>query len=103
VKRGLAEAEASLLGVLGELNTGGDALFTQKCRAISECSSSLKGGDLAGDVGWLQRPVEKPGEKPSREAASRHAVIRAALELKVGELSDILVSDDGVHVLLRMA
>eukprot|EP00971_Amphidinium_carterae_P211924 4205402-Amphidinium_carterae.1 len=31
-------------------------IFTKKCRAVSECTSSLKGGDLAGDVGWLRLP-----------------------------------------------
>merc|ERR1712048_1323348 len=28
-------------------------LFTQKCRELSECTTALKGGDLAGDLGWL--------------------------------------------------
>ena len=39
------------------------AAFTQQCRAMSECTSSLKGGELAGDVGWLKMPEVKPGEK----------------------------------------
>lgn len=103
VRRTLAQAETALLGVLRELDEGGDAAFAKQCRAVSECSSSLKGGDLVGDVGWLTRPVEKVGERPSKEVASRHAVIRAAFDLEVGELSDILVSDDGVHVLQRRA
>jgi len=103
VRRTLAEAEAAMLGILAEVDAGGDAAFTKQCRAASECSSSMKGGDLAGDVGWLARPVEKPGEKPSREVASRQAVVRAAFELEVGELSDLLVSDDGVHLLQRLA
>ena len=25
------------------------------CREISECQSALKGGELAGDMGWLDR------------------------------------------------
>lgn len=103
VCRSLAEAEAILLDALVEIDAGGDAAFAQKCRAVSECSSSLKGGDLVGDVGWLAKPQEKPGEKPTREMASRYSVIRAALKLEVGELSDILVSDDGVHILQRRA
>lgn len=77
--------------------------FSHSCRALSECSSSLKGGDLAGDVGWLVKPVERPGERLSKQAASRNAVVRAAFELEVGEISDILVSEDGAHILQRIA
>lgn len=103
VSRSLAEAEVALLGVLEEVDGAGDALFTQRCRAVSECSSSLKGGNLAGDIGWMSRPVEKPGEKLSKETLSKHAVARAALGLRIGELSDILVSEEGVHLLQRIA
>lgn len=103
VRRTLAQAESALLGVLKEIDASGDAAFTKQCRAVSECSSSMKGGDLVGDVGWLARPVEKPGERPSREVASRQAVVRAAFDLEIGEISDVLVSDDGVHLLQRRA
>jgi len=103
VRRTQAQAEAALVEVLAEIDAHGDAAFAKQCRAVSECSSSLKGGDLVGDVGWLARPVEKPGEKPSREVASRQAVVRAAFALDVGEVSDVLLSDDGVHVLQRRA
>jgi len=103
VRRTLAEAESALHAVLVEIDAGGDAVFTQQCRGLSECSSSLKGGDLAGDVGWLVKPVERPGERLSKQAASRNAVVRAAFELEVGEISDILVSEDGAHILQRIA
>jgi len=112
VRRSLAEAESSMLQVLGVLEaartSGGgvaaaEAAFTQQCRANSECTSSLKGGDLAGDVGWLRLPEVKPGEKVPKDVAARVVVIRAALALEVGEVSDIVVSDDGVHLLKRSA
>merc|ERR1712066_971183 len=98
-----------MLGVLSALEearaVGGasvaEAAFTQQCRAISECTSSLKGGDLAGDIGWLRLPEVKPGEKISKEVAQRMGVTRAALGLAVNEVSDIVVSDEGVHLLKR--
>eukprot|EP00927_Polykrikos_kofoidii_P027179 TRINITY_DN24011_c0_g1_i1.p1 TRINITY_DN24011_c0_g1~~TRINITY_DN24011_c0_g1_i1.p1 ORF type:complete len:580 (+),score=123.31 TRINITY_DN24011_c0_g1_i1:199-1740(+) len=103
VRRSLHQAEAALFDVLVEVDTGGDAAFAKQCRAVSECSSSLKGGDLIGDVGWWTKPVEKPGEKISRDVASRNAVVRAALQLEIGELSDLLISDEGVQILQRRA
>lgn len=106
VSRSVAEAEMAMLGVLDEIEAAGssvDAAFTQHCRALSECSSSLKARDLAGDIGWLTRPIEKAGEKLTKEQISKNALVRTALELKVGELSDILVSDDGVHLFQRIA
>lgn len=103
VRRSLNEAASELLGVLQEIDSGGDGAFAKHCRAVSECQSSLKGGDLVGDVGWWTKPVLKPGEKASREVASKNAVINAALQLDVGEVSDILIADDGVQVLQRRA
>lgn len=110
-RRSQAEAEAAVLGVLNALEearaAGGisaaEAAFTKNVRAVSECTSSLKGGDLAGDIGWLRLPEIKPGEKVTRETAQRMLVIRAALGLAVNEVSDIVVSDDGVHLLKRAA
>ena len=83
VTRSLAEAEGKLLEMLGALAaaraSGGAqaeaAAFTQQCRALSECQSSLKGGDLAGDIGWLTLPVVKPGEKLPKEKAARYYFI----------------------------
>lgn len=111
VSRSQAEAEAAILGVLNALEeartTGGaaavEAAFTQQCRAISECTSSLKGGDLAGDIGWLRIPDIKPGEKMSKDVAMRMVVIRSALALAVNEISDVIVSEEGVHLLKRAA
>jgi len=63
----------------------------------------LKGGDLAGDIGWLKLPELKPGEKIPKELELRMLVIRTALSLAVNEVSDIVVSDKGVHLLKRAA
>lgn len=111
VRRTLAEAEAAMLRILDALEesvAGGgaaavEAAFTQHCRAVSECTASLKGGDLAGDIGWLKLPEVKPGEKLSKDLAAKAVVIRAALSLEIGEVSDIVVSEEGVHLLKRSA
>lgn len=103
VRRSLAEAENELLASLREAYAGGDAAFLRQIRAVSECTSSLKGGDNAGDAGWWTRPVEKPGERISREVASRNAIIKAAFQLEVGEFSDVIVSDEGAQILQRRA
>ena len=48
-----------MLMVLQELQFGGAAAFTEKCRKISECDTALKGGDLSGDLGWLDPDPSK--------------------------------------------
>lgn len=97
VSRSLAEAEAAMLGALQALEEarvrGGapaaEEAFTKQCRAMSECTSSLKGGDLAGDIGWLKLPEVKLGEKVSKEIAQKIQIINKALSLSVGEVSEI--------------
>jgi len=98
VKRTRGEAERMLRAVLEECEV--DALkctkaFTQRCREISECSTSLTAGDLAGDLGWV-----KPGKNEAKFGPSFDT---AAFALQIGQLSDIIDSDSGVHILLRAA
>ncbi|CAK0808322.1 unnamed protein product, partial [Prorocentrum cordatum] len=68
-------------------------VFTQRCRDLSECQSCLKARDMAGDLGWVKRTETKFGE-------AFHAV---AFSLQINELSDLVDSDQGIHVLLRTA
>lgn len=94
--RTLAQAEVQMVAVLDELNRGGASAFTAKCRAMSECDTGLRGGDLAGDLGWLDADPTKSKIVPA-------PVVRAAFMLDVGHLSDLVSSERGVHVLLRSA
>lgn len=109
VNRTPEAAEAQLLEVLDGLVADNCAGFSAQCKAISECQSALKGGELAGDLGWLDRATDDQQAKgPSNPAAAIKPVVpanvrKAAFELEIGELSDILASEQGAHVLLRTA
>jgi len=94
VTRSRAEAERLLRKVLEECEADPkrrSAIFAQRCRELSECQSSLRGGDLAGDLAWVQK---------GKMGASFEA---AAFALHVGQLSDIVDSDLGIHILWRTA
>jgi len=65
----------------------GTASFAELASQFSDCTSSKRGGDLgAFQRGAMQKPFEN-----------------AAFALKVGELSDIVHTDSGVHIILRTA
>ncbi|GAA5835355.1 hypothetical protein JCM3766R1_004765 [Sporobolomyces carnicolor] len=64
-----------------------NAAFADLARTESDCSSARDGGDL-GYFGRNQ--MQKPFED-------------AAFGLKVGEMSDIISTDSGVHIILRQA
>lgn len=61
--------------------------FEEIAKERSDCSSAKRGGDLGPFAkGAMQKPFED-----------------AAFNLKVNELSDIVHSDSGVHLILRVA
>ncbi|KAG6976222.1 hypothetical protein JG688_00001568 [Phytophthora aleatoria] len=62
-------------------------LFEQIAKEESDCSSAKRGGDLG--------PFTRGKMTPSFE--------KAAFALKVGDLSDLVESDSGIHVILRIA
>ncbi|XP_026285393.1 putative peptidyl-prolyl cis-trans isomerase dodo [Frankliniella occidentalis] len=65
----------------------GDATLADLASKYSDCSSAKRGGDLGPFTrGAMQKPFED-----------------AAFALKVGELSDIVDTDSGVHLILRTA
>mmetsp|Transcript_4047 Transcript_4047/g.4170 ORF Transcript_4047/g.4170 Transcript_4047/m.4170 type:complete len:162 (+) Transcript_4047:40-525(+) len=70
-------------------NEGPDAvekLFRKISQTESDCSSAKNGGDLGSfSRGQMQKSFED-----------------ASFALKVGELSDIVDSDSGIHIILRV-
>lgn len=65
----------------------GKASFAELAQKYSDCSSAKRGGDLGPfGHGAMQKPFEQ-----------------AAFALKVGELSEPVVTDSGVHIILRTA
>lgn len=65
----------------------GSVSFAELAQQYSDCSSAKRGGDLGPfGRGAMQKPFEQ-----------------AAFALKVGELSDPVDTDSGVHIILRTA
>ena len=65
----------------------GPSDFDRIAREVSECRSAANGGDLGMfGRGAMQKQFED-----------------AAFALKVGEISDLVDSDSGIHIILRTA
>ncbi|EIN14227.1 rotamase-domain-containing protein [Punctularia strigosozonata HHB-11173 SS5] len=84
ITRSKAEAIEILKGYQAQIDGNPDT-FSKLASEHSDCSSHTAGGDL----GWF-----KPGQmqKPFEEAA---------YALNVGEMSDVVETDSGVHLILR--
>lgn len=81
-----ADALQKLIAIRASIASGG-ADFAAVAKTESDCSSAARGGDLgAFGRGQMQKPFEE-----------------ASFALKVGELSDIVDTDSGVHIILRVA
>ena len=66
--------------------TKGEVSFEDLARTESDCSSAKYGGDL----GWFSRgKMQKPFED-------------AAFALAPGEMSDVVDTDSGVHIIQRI-
>merc|ERR1711953_1072802 len=70
-----------------DMITSGSRTFQELASEVSDCSSAKRGGDLGSfGRGAMQRPFEE-----------------ASFALKVGEMSGIVDTDSGVHIILRTA
>ncbi|TCD68301.1 hypothetical protein EIP91_011160 [Steccherinum ochraceum] len=86
ITRSKDEAIKILEGYRAEIG-GSTTKFAELAQTHSDCSSHEKGGDL-GFFGKNQ--MQKPFEE-------------ATYALNVGEMSDIISTDSGVHIILRTA
>ena len=83
-KRSVEEAVQTLKGYRQQI-VDKKATFQELAKQYSDCSSAAQGGDLGRfGRGAMQKPFED-----------------ATYALKVGELSDIVYTDSGVHIILR--
>ncbi|KAJ0971005.1 hypothetical protein J5N97_018964 [Dioscorea zingiberensis] len=79
------DAAASQLRSLLDDIVSGKVRFEDVASRYSDCSSAKRGGDLGRfGRGQMQKPFEE-----------------AAFSLRVGEISDIVDTDSGVHIILR--
>ncbi|KAH7100301.1 rotamase-domain-containing protein [Auriculariales sp. MPI-PUGE-AT-0066] len=84
ITRTKEEAINILLGYQTEIK-GDPETFAKLAQAHSDCSSHARGGDLGPfGRGQMQRPFEE-----------------ATYALDVGQMSDIISTDSGVHIILR--
>jgi len=86
ITRTKEEANELLKGYREQI-VSGESSFAELASKYSDCSSAKKGGDLGSfGRGAMQKPFED-----------------AAFGLKIGELSEPVWTDSGVHIILRTA
>ncbi|OQR90220.1 peptidyl-prolyl cis-trans isomerase dodo-like [Thraustotheca clavata] len=86
ITRSKEEAIAILQDLRNKI-VSGSARFEDLAVQYSDCGSGARGGDLGPfGRGMMQKPFED-----------------AAFALEVGQLSDIVDTDSGVHIILRTA
>ncbi|KAF8410480.1 hypothetical protein HHK36_003009 [Tetracentron sinense] len=79
------DSAVAQLKSLKEEIASGTAKFEDIASRYSDCSSAKRGGDLGPfGRGQMQKPFEE-----------------ATYALKVGEISDIIDTDSGVHIIMR--
>ena len=87
IKATSKEAAIARLEELREQIVAGDISFGDAAKAHSDCSSARNNGDLGPFTrGQMQKPFED-----------------AVYALQVGDLSDVVDTDSGVHIILRTA
>jgi len=89
ITRSIEEAKQILADLRATIASAPDvaAQFGQLARVHSDCSSAKRDGDLGPfGRGQMQKPFED-----------------ASFALAVGQLSDIVTTDSGVHIIYRVA
>eukprot|EP00746_Dinoflagellata_sp_MGD_P147668 gnl/MRDRNA2_/MRDRNA2_79995_c0_seq2.p1 gnl/MRDRNA2_/MRDRNA2_79995_c0~~gnl/MRDRNA2_/MRDRNA2_79995_c0_seq2.p1 ORF type:complete len:357 (+),score=83.78 gnl/MRDRNA2_/MRDRNA2_79995_c0_seq2:91-1071(+) len=104
VTRTKAEAESMLRKALKELHESGEdkvekpekttPTFEKICKEISDCQTALKGGVTRGDLGWMNK------DQITSMGADFEQIANA---LPLATWSDIAYSNDGCHIILRIA
>lgn len=93
--RSPVEAEAELVKLLMEMlameEEQQSSHFRRLCQERSECASADSAGQLCGDLGWVSRGQ---GEATFEQVA---------FSLRKGELSDVVTTTRGVHLIQRIA
>ena len=85
VTRSKDEAIANINNIRSQIQSGED--FQRLASEYSECGSGQQGGDLGFfGPGQMQASFEQ-----------------ASFALQVGQISDIVDSDSGIHIILRVA
>lgn len=85
ITRTKEEAIEELKKYVDQINAGDDT-FEELARQFSDCSSAKRSGDLGHfERGQMQKPFED-----------------AAFNLEVGEMSSIVETDSGVHLIKRI-
>ncbi|KAF4734159.1 hypothetical protein FOZ62_029220 [Perkinsus olseni] len=90
VTRTKTEAENTMMSILADLRKD-SSKFPELCKKHSECLSSRKTGHLCGDLDWFGHGKMMPEFE------------EAAFALVVGEMSDLVYSPSGIHIIVRIA
>ncbi|KAK9713248.1 hypothetical protein RND81_06G014600 [Saponaria officinalis] len=81
------DAAVSQLKAIRDDIISGNSKFSDVASRVSDCSSAKRGGDLGPfGRGQMQKPFEE-----------------ATYALNVGEISDIVETESGVHIIMRTA
>ncbi len=81
------EALVNIKAIRDKVTAEGTSSFGKYAAEFSECGSAGNNGDLGSfGKGQMQKPFED-----------------ASFKLKVGEVSDVVKTDSGLHIILRTA
>ncbi|KAH0917153.1 hypothetical protein HID58_024813 [Brassica napus] len=90
------EAAVEQLKSIREDIVSGKANFEDVATRVSDCSSAKRGGDLG-------RPMFSAHKGPFGRGQMQKPFEEATYALKVGDISEIVDTDSGVHIIKRTA